>query len=78
MADFFGIPFDLTKDSLCRGTGKIGEFYCYIIVAWNAEVIELDSKQNDSMFSYYSKWLLSTSREYRKEGRSIIFPMKRK
>lgn len=77
MTEFFRFPFYLTKDSLCWGTGKVGSFYSYVIVSWDAEVIELTSRVNDEEFSSYSKWLLATCRQYKKEGKSFMFPMGR-
>jgi len=74
MTDFFGFPFKITKDSLCWGTGKKDGFYSYVVVTWQAEVFELYSVHNDSKFSYYSNWLLSTIREYKKEGKDPYFP----
>lgn len=76
VTDFFGFPFHLTKDSLCWGTGKSNNLYCYIVVTKSAEVIELYSATNDAGFSYYSKWLLDTIRKYEKEGKVAIFPMR--
>ena len=71
----FGFPFYRTKDSLWWGTGKVGNFYSYVVADRGGSPIELTSMYNDSGFSYYSKWLLSTIREYRRKGKIIMFPM---
>jgi hypothetical protein len=71
----FGFRFYLTKDGLCRGTGKVKGIYSYVVVTWDGVAIELSSVYKDTDFSNYSKWLLSTVRKYRKEGKPIMFPM---
>jgi hypothetical protein len=71
----FGFPFHLTKDGLCWGTGMDNGFYSYIIITDSGNDIELYSKYNDSLFSYYSTWLLTTVRAYKKEGKDAYFPM---
>jgi hypothetical protein len=62
-----------TTDSLLWGTGKIDGYYSYVVVDWNGEVFELFSKYNDTDFSYYSKWLIISIREYRKRGKMFMF-----
>jgi hypothetical protein len=74
VAEAFGFPLYRTTDSLLWGTGKTDGFYSYVVVNWGGEVFELFSKYNDADFSYYSKWLISSIREYRKKGKSFIFP----
>jgi hypothetical protein len=76
LSNFFGFPFCLTKDSLCWGTGTKQGLYTYVVVTASGDNIELYSKFNDSTFSYYSKWLISTIREYRKEGKDPYFPIR--
>ncbi|MEI9934149.1 MAG: hypothetical protein WDM71_04720 [Ferruginibacter sp.] len=76
MSEFFGFPFHLTKDGLCWGTGKYEGSYSYVVVTSGAELFELYSKYNDTGFSFYSGWLLSTIREYKKEGKDPYFPMR--
>ena len=63
------------KDSLLWGTGKIGDVYSYVIIDRAGDGVELISYYNDSDFSYYSRWLLSTIRKYHKNGTAIVFPM---
>ncbi|MFI5155927.1 MAG: hypothetical protein ACHQEM_07060 [Chitinophagales bacterium] len=75
MTGILGFPFHLTKDSLYWGTGKIQGFYSYVVVSWDADVFELFSKYDDSGFSYYSGWLISTMRKYKKQGKLIMFPI---
>ncbi len=75
-SDFFGFPFHLTKDSLYLGTGIREGFYTYVVITWSGENIELYSKYYDSTFAYYSMWLISTIREYRKEGKVAFFPIR--
>ncbi|NML37254.1 hypothetical protein HHL17_08585 [Chitinophaga sp. G-6-1-13] len=74
VADGFGFPFYLTRDSLLWGTGKTNGFYSYIVVDWGGEAFELFSKYNDEDFAYYSKWLISSIREYRNKGKMFRFP----
>ncbi|MBC9931193.1 hypothetical protein [Chitinophaga qingshengii] len=69
----YGFPFYQTQDSLLWGTGKDGGFYSYVVVTWNGEAIELFSKDNDADFANYSKWLITTIREYRKKGKVFSF-----
>jgi hypothetical protein len=76
--DFFKFPFYLTKDSLCWGTGKMEGLYSYVVVTWDREIIELSSPYNDKGFSDYSKWLLTTVRNYRRERKLIMFPIRDK
>ncbi len=74
VADGMGFPFHQTRDSLLWGTGKTADgFYSYAVVDWGGEVFELFSKYNDTDFSYYSKWLITSIREYRKKGKRFIF-----
>jgi hypothetical protein len=72
IADFFGFPFHITKDSLYWGSGKYQNYYSYVVVT-EGEVLELYSKYNDSRFSYYSTWLLSA---VRKDRHNAFFPMR--
>jgi hypothetical protein len=76
VSDYFGFPFHLTKDSLCWGTGIRQGFYLYVVITWGGENIELYSKYNDDKFAYYSKWLITTIRNYRKEGKDAYFPIR--
>jgi len=46
----------------------------HVVVDWGGEVFEFFSKYNNADFSYYSKWLISSIREYRKKGKWFIFP----
>jgi hypothetical protein len=78
VSDFFKFPFYLTKDGLCWGTGKSEGTYSYVVVTWDGEIIELFSPYNDKDFVTYSKWLLSTIRTCRKEGKLIMFPIRAK
>ena len=71
LAESFGFPFRQTKDSLYWGTGKNKNLYSYVVYA--GELVELYSEYNDSGFSYYSKWLLSTLRKYR-YSKKMLFP----
>jgi len=73
IAERIGYQMYRTSDSLLWGTGKIGEYYSYVVVDWHGEVFELFSKCNDADFSYYSKWLISSIREYRKKGKMFMF-----
>ncbi|WP_143059114.1 hypothetical protein [Chitinophaga arvensicola] len=73
IADCMGYPMYRTTDSLLWGTGKMNGYYSYVVVDWNGEVFELISEQNDADFSYYSKWLISSIREYRKRGKMFMF-----
>lgn len=70
----YGFPVYRTTDSLLWGTGKSGELYMYIVVDWGGEIFELFSRQNDADFSTYSKWLLTSIRDYRKKGKAFVFP----
>lgn len=70
----FGYPFYRTKDSLLWGTGKIAKSYSYIVVDWGGEAFELFSEYSDAGFSYYSTWLLSSIRDYRRSGKRFVFP----
>ncbi|RFS20507.1 hypothetical protein DVR12_18230 [Chitinophaga silvatica] len=75
VAEGLGYPFYQTKDSLLWGTGKTTDgLYSYSVVDYNGEVYELFSQYNDADFSKYSKWLISSIREYRKQGKVFIFP----
>jgi len=74
VAEAYGFPLYRTTDSLLWGTGKTDGLYFYVVVDWGGEVFELFSKYNDADFSYYSKWLISSIREYRKKGKWFIFP----
>lgn len=74
MAEAFGYPMYRTTDSLLWGTGKIGEYYSYVVVDWHGEIFELVSDYSDADFSFYSKWLLSSIRAYRKKGKVFMFP----
>jgi len=73
IAESIGYPMYRTTDSLLWGTGKIDGYYSYVVVDWHGEVFELFSKYNDADFSYYSKWLISSIREYRKRGKMFMF-----
>lgn len=73
IAEGIGYPIYRTTDSLLWGTGKIDGYYSYVVVDWNGAVLELFSKYNDADFSYYSKWLISSIREYRKKGKIFMF-----
>lgn len=73
MSESFGFPMYRTTDSLLWGTGKIDDYYSYVVVDWHGEIFELYSKYNDADFSLYSKWLLSSIREYRKKGKVFMF-----
>lgn len=48
--------------------------YSCIVVDWSGEAFELFSGHNGTDFSRYSKWLLSSIKEYRKTGKWFIFP----
>ena len=72
---YFGFPLHPTKDSLLWGTGRKDSLYSYVVVDWGGEAYELISYHNDSGFSMYSKWLITTIRNYRKKGKHFIFPM---
>jgi hypothetical protein len=74
VAESYGFPLYRTTDSLLWGTGKNDDLYFYVVVDWGGEVFELFSRNNDADFSYYSKWLISSIREYRKKGKWFIFP----
>ncbi len=76
VSNAYGFPFFQTKDSLLWGTGKSddGIFY-YVVVDWGGEAYILHSYFNDSGFSYYSKWLIMSIREYRKKGKLFVFPL---
>lgn len=71
----FGFPFHITKDGLCWGTGVKDGFYSYIVMTSTGADIELYSKFNDSAFSNYSVWLITTIREYKKKGKDAYFPI---
>lgn len=73
VAEGIGYQLYRTTDSLLWGTGKIDDYYSYVVVDWHGEVFELFSKYNDADFSYYSKWLISSIREYRKKGKRFMF-----
>lgn len=73
IAESIGYPVYRTTDSLLWGTGKVGEYYSYLVVDRNGEVFELFSKYNDADFATYSKWLLSSVRTYRKNGKIFMF-----
>lgn len=73
MTESFGFPMYRTKDSLLWGTGKINNYYSYVVVDWHGEIFELFSDYNDADFSFYSNWLLSSIREYRKKGKVFMF-----
>ena len=73
---YFGFPFYQTRDSILWGTGQRGKFYSYVIVDRGGQGFELYSQYNDADFANYSKWLINTMREYRKEGKSFRFPMR--
>lgn len=73
IAEGIGYAMYRTADSLLWGTGKIDGYYSYVVVDWHGEVFELFSKYNDADFSYYSKWLISSIREYRKRGKMFMF-----
>jgi hypothetical protein len=75
VSDFFGYPFHISRDGLCWGTGRYSGFYSYVVVDWSGNLVELYSKYNDEKFSYYSNWLLSTIRQYKKEDKSSYFPI---
>jgi hypothetical protein len=74
ISEGYGFPVYRTADSLLWGTGKKGELYTYIVVDWGGEIFELFSRVNDADFSTYSKWLLTSIREYRKQGKWFVFP----
>lgn len=76
VSNAYGFPFSQTKDSLLWGTGRSddGIFY-YVVVDWGGEAYVLQSYLNDNGFSYYSKWLITSIREYRKKGKEFIFPI---
>ncbi|RBL92436.1 hypothetical protein DF182_07595 [Chitinophaga flava] len=74
ITESIGYPVYKTTDGLLWGTGKTGEYYSYLVVDWSGEVFELFSKDNDADFSYYSKWLISSIREYHKKGKMFMFP----
>lgn len=74
IAKGYGFPIYRTTDSLLWGTGKTGELYFYVVVDWGGEIFELFSRDNDADFANYSKWLISSIREYRKRGKWFIFP----
>jgi hypothetical protein len=46
------------------------------VITWDGENIELYSRFNDAKFAYYSRWLISTIREYRKKGKRASFPIR--
>lgn len=72
----YNFPFKITKDGFYWGTGLQDGFYLYVIVTPPYGVVfELSSKNNDKGFSQYSKWLLSTLREYRRKGNDYSFPV---
>ncbi|WP_440135669.1 hypothetical protein [Chitinophaga sancti] len=73
MSESVGYPMYRTKDSLLWGTGKLDGFYSYTVVDWSGEIFELYSKENDADFATYSKWLISSIREYRKKGKKFMF-----
>ncbi|WPV67153.1 hypothetical protein [Chitinophaga sp. LS1] len=73
IAEGIGYPVYQTKDSLLWGTGKVNGYYSYVVVDWNGEIFELFSKENDADFANYSKWLISSIREYRKKGKKFMF-----
>lgn len=73
MSESVGYPMYQTKDSLLWGTGNVSGFYSYTVVDWSGEIYELYSKENDADFATYSKWLISTIREYRKKGKQFTF-----
>ncbi|WP_146616153.1 hypothetical protein [Chitinophaga dinghuensis] len=70
----YGFPMYRTTDSLLWGTGKTDELYFYVVVDWNGEIFELFSRENDADFAGYSKWLITSMREYRKKGKTFLFP----
>jgi hypothetical protein len=70
----YGLPFKVTKDGLYQATGKVNGFYKYIIVVPPGEPIILSSKYNDVEFSNSSSWLISTIRNYKKNGKNYSFP----
>lgn len=74
ISEGYGFPLYRTADSLLWGTGKKDELYFYIVVDWGGEIFELFSRQNDADFSTYSKWLISSIRDYRKKGKWFVFP----
>ncbi|MGF6846535.1 hypothetical protein QFZ51_001770 [Chitinophaga sp. W3I9] len=74
IAKGYGFPIYRTTDSLLWGTGKTDDLYFYIVVDWGGEIFELFSRDNDADFATYSKWLISSIREYRKKGKWFIFP----
>lgn len=74
VTDYFGFPFYRTKDSLLWGTGQRGKFYSYVVVDIGGQGFELCSRYNDADFANYSKWLISTMREYRKKKKLFLFP----
>ncbi|PUZ20882.1 hypothetical protein GA0116948_1182 [Chitinophaga costaii] len=74
MTDGTGYPMYRTTDSLLWGTGKVDGYYSYTVVDWSGDIFELFSKDNDADFSYYSKWLISSIRAYRKRGKIFMFP----
>lgn len=73
IAEGIGYPIYRTTDSLLWGTGKVDGYYSYVVVDWHGEVFELFSKFNDANVSSYSKWLISSIREYRKRGKWFMF-----
>lgn len=74
VVDYFGFPFYRTKDSLLWGTGQKGGFYSYVVVDKGGQGFELYSQYNDTDFANYSKWLITSMREYRKKGKLFVFP----
>lgn len=60
-----------TKDSLYWSTGKSEGRYFYKV--YNGELVQVCSRYNDSGFSAYSKWLLSTMRKYHHSS-VLLFP----
>jgi hypothetical protein len=72
----YHFPFYTTKDGIFWGTGKSEEFYFYVVVTPQKHLIELYSRNNDSGFSNYSTWLLTTVRSYLQKGRDPYFPLR--
>jgi hypothetical protein len=71
----YGVSFHLTRDSLLWGTGKFEGAFKYIIVDQGGQEFILQSYYNDEGFSSYSIWLITSLREYRKDGKAFMFPM---
>ena len=40
LSEDFGFPFYQTKDSLLWGTGKVGDYYSYIVVDWGGQAYD--------------------------------------